>query len=183
MDCVLYGIIVDSIGNDPWNVLVIRWGSKCHLVLKRVSLCAVIAAQDAAHIGVTDFGVFGTTFDSSFIINCSSPAAVIMLNTVSEVELYNLVSDIVVRAGFDLIPDALDGSMLATVFPSISYLSLVSITVRVKGDFGHVEEVWGGKGFGEGVFNCASAAWALGLVEELDLDLVGSVCSGKEGGN
>ena len=65
--------------------------------------------------------------------------------------------------------------MLAAEGPGIARTSLVSISVWVKRNSSHVKEVGVGEGGGERVFDRGSAAWALRLIEELDLNFVGGL--------
>ena len=183
MDFVLDGVVMDSISNDPWDVCMVRWGSKSNLMLERVAFIAVVAACDACDIVIRDLSRSSAGLNSAFVVGCAGSGGVVVLNAVKEVESSDGISDIVISASLNLVPNALKCSMLAGVFPQFSVFRLRRVAVWVKGDLGHVKEIWGGEGSSEGTFDHASAAWALRLEEELNFDLVGGEGAGEEGGD
>ena len=70
--------------------------------------------------------------------------------------------------------------MLAGELPLVANLLLVGITIWNKVDLSHVEESLGGKSLSEGASNGHLAAWALGLVVQVNLDLVGGKGGSEE---
>ena len=97
---------------------------------------------------------------------------VLQFDAVGEVEGEEWIVDVVIAAGLHGVIYTLLSSVLASEGPGVTVGILMGVSVRDQSNICHVQEALGSEGCGKRVFDHVLASGALGLIVELNLDLL-----------